>query len=237
VESFQYFEGMDIVFGFSEDTVEVYSLEPFQYLETIEGLTRFREQKGMNYLFGAHKKQAPIHVYSRDPFCYLWTIDEGDESEAGDDPTVDAFRLTDGREFAAYREFLYGLHSQEIIPMFGPGGLIPDETGSKYVEKFSSEGWACIVVRNENVIIDLSDRSIKGRIPCSASGSPGFYGQQDEETGRNSAEYFGSGGIVYRYRAEKTELPADIDGQIALARELLGSRELTDPERREWHLN
>ena len=237
VEAFAYFEGMDVVFGYSADAMEVYSLEPFQYLGTMEGISWIYEIGGMNYLYAAHKKEGPIRIWSRDPFRELFTVGEENTDGVGDSPNVDFLRLSDGREFVERTDILYELPAGEKTPLYGDGGLMPGETGSRYAVNFSSEGWACIVVRDENIILDLSDGSIRGRIPYSSFDSPGFYGQQDGETGRISAGYFGSGGIVYQYREKEIEVPADIDGQIALARELLGDRELGDSERREWHLD
>ena len=236
VTKFVSFKGMDLVFGFSGQAVEIYSREPFRYLETIEGISSFREQKGMNYLFGSRRFRAPLLIYSREPFEYLSALEEDlwDREIGAEYLDIYVVKLTDGREMLSYGGTFYDLRTGEEIWPIREEELV--DQWSSYGQDISSEGWICLRIRDSLCIWDLADGSRKGSIPIESVYAKEFYGAYDENTGLSSASYYRSGSIVYQYREEALEVPPDIDGQIRLARELLGSRQLTAAERREYHL-
>ncbi len=235
VTQFAFFEGMDLVFGFSGEAVEIYSLEPFRYVKTMDGISSFREQKGTNYLFGSLRFHLPLLIYSKEPFEYLSALEEDQwDREVAEYIDICVVRLGDGREMLSYGGIFYDLDTGEEIWPIKEEELIDQWTS--YGRDISSEGWISLRIRDSLVIWDLADGSMKGKVPIDSVYTKEFYGAYDENTGLSSAEYYRSGSIVYKYREKALTVPPDIDGQIRLARELIGSRKLTAEERRIYHL-
>ncbi len=226
---------MDLAFGFSGEAVEIYSLEPFRYVKTMEGISSFREQKGTNYLFGSLRFHLPLLIYSKEPFEYLSALEEDQwDREAAEYIDICVVKLGDGREMLSYGGIFYDLDTGEEIWPIKEEELIDQWTS--YGRDISSEGWISLRIRDSLVIWDLADGSMKGKVPIDSVYTKEFYGAYDENTGLSSAEYYRSGSIVYKYREKALTVPPDIDGQIRLARELIGSRKLTAEERRTYHL-
>ena len=235
VTQFAAFEGMDLIFGFSEEVVEVYKREPFSYVGTIEGISSLREQKGTNYLFGSNRFHLPLRIYSKQPFEYLYTLEEDQwEREVGEYVDFHVVMLSDGREMISYGGKFYDLLTGEEIWPIKEEDLVDQWTS--YGQEISSEGWICLRIRDSLVIWDLADGSRKGSTPNESVFTKEFYGAYDENTGLSGAEYFCIGSTVYKYREKALVVPPDIDGQIRLAKELVGDRRLTAAERRAYHL-
>ena len=110
------------------------------------------------------------------------------------------------------------------------GGAVPE---------FSGEGLALISGVNMLRLWDLEKdeefAKLEVRIPADA---PDQYpkityellGPVNEETGRRTASVIAANGMVYEYRQAR-DVPEDLAGQMALARELLGDGwELTEKE-------
>ena len=235
VTQFAAFEGMDLVFGFSEEAVEVFTREPFRYAGTIEGISSLRAQKGTNYLFGSRRFRLPLRIYTMQPFEYMHTLEEDQwEREVGEYVDFHVVKLSDGREMLCYGGSFYDLLTGEEIWPIKEEELVDQWT--RYGQEISSEGWICLRIRDSLVIWDLADGSRKGSAPNESVFTKEFYGAYDENTGLSSAEYFCIGSTVYKYREKALVVPPDIDGQIRLAKELVGDRRLTAAERRTYHL-
>ena len=246
VGSFQRFEGSDVVFGYQNLSyytegynTEVYSAQPFKYLETLENVNKIEEQKGTDYLFGSRLGRIPLAVYTRDPFSHGVIFNEGSEEKVSQYPDSTAVRLPDGRTVLLYHDdCVYTLPEGELLVDFHGeqfGGL-------RRIGAVSSEGWIQLTIRDEDVFWDVASGRVTGRIPFKAPEYPSdlvntFCGPEDKTSGRCSASAYIMGGMVWEYRENAREVPDDLKGQMTMAEEMLRDRKLTVSERNKYHLD
>ena len=246
VGSFQWFEGSDVVFGYQNlnyytegYNTEVYSVQPFKYLETLENVNKIAEQKGTDYLFGSRLGQIPLAVYTRDPFSHGIIFNEGSEEKVSQYPKSTAVRLPDGRTVLLYQDdCVYTLPEGELLVDFHGEQF----DGLRRIGAVSSEGWVQLTIRDEAVFWDMAAGRETGRIPFKAPEYPSelantFCGPEDRRSGRRSASAFIMGGMVWEYRERAREVPGDLEGQITMAEEMLRDRKLTVSERNRYHLD
>lgn len=112
---------------------------------------------------------------------------------------------------------------------------IPFVYGADWNQAFSSEGYLAYVYGESEVrVYD----PIKGQIIRSFdaytyplySRDIAFAGKVDESMGLPGAEFIKCGNLLYKYQEKEIPVPADLEGQIALAHEFLGGRTLTEAE-------
>ena len=113
---------------------------------------------------------------------------------------------------------------------------LPEEYGTQWRRELSCEGYL-LGVRGESEVLVYDPGEGRMVAVWEAITYPvttedvSFAGETDAQTGRCGAERIRCGNILYEYRAEETPVPEGIEEQIALARELLAGRELTEQER------
>ena len=247
VGSFERFAGSDVVFGYQNlyytdegYNTEVYSAQPFRYLETLENVNKIEEQKGTDYLFGSKLGNIQLFVYTRAPFSHGVIFNEGSTEKVSQYPISEAVKLPDGRTVMLYHD--------DCVYTLPEGELMVDFHGEQFsglrrvLQNLSSEGWIPLVIRDETVFWDIAEGRERGRIPYKAPEYPAdlsnvFCGPTDEASGRRSASAYIMGGMVWEYRESATEVPEDMEAQIALAKELLRDRKLTVSERNRYHLD
>ena len=228
---FRVFDGADVILGVTGSFIEVWSGEPFRYLETLEGVTDFKVRGDGNVLIG--EKRKALAVCSKRPFCHLYDIsDEYTANHKFDYGSFNTASAPGGRGYLALKSVVYDLNTGKFLRDFGNlnGGAVPE---------FSGEGLALISGVNMLRLWDLEKdeefAKLEVRIPADA---PDQYpkityellGPVNEETGRRTASVIAANGMVYEYRQAR-DVPEDLAGQMALARELLGDGwELTEKE-------
>ena len=95
-------------------------------------------------------------------------------------------------------------------------------------------------------IFDLADGHPVQVLESPGGDSHDLYGEADPATGQTSASriliytYPDIGSamprIMWEYHESAVEIPEDLDGKIALAKKLLGTRELISSERKTYHM-
>ena len=104
-----------------------------------------------------------------------------------------------------------------------------------YLQALTGDGKLLCTVNGEPMLWDVKTGEVCGSVPAEYS-SPEPYGPVDETSGLRTSEAINCS-IVYEYHDEAIPVPEDLEGQIALARELLNGRELTEAERKTYYLN
>ena len=231
VTAFQHFEGMDVVFGNSKGAVEVYSVAPFRYLETLEGFSALTDQKGTDFLLG--DAETELRIYTKKPFAVCCTLPaEKDRLYL----TPEVMELPDGRVITTYCGNIYQLPEGTVLYSFFKGDFGGLE---RFEELLSPEGWLPMKVRDRLVFFDISSGKVRGSIPFPNGNNigNGYYGPYDEKRHRRSAAAYHMLGLVWEYRETAIEVPEDLEGQIALAERFLQGRVLKKKERVQYHLD
>ena len=115
--------------------------------------------------------------------------------------------------------------------------------------QLSAEGYVTIQIHDILCMWDLSARQSVGSIPGTYY-KYAICGPYDEATGRCSASLVvadsmdlysayptGTDGMIWELRTTAIPVPSDLEGQIALAKELLNGREMTEAERLRFQLS
>ncbi len=121
------------------------------------------------------------------------------------------------------------------------------QSGAVGILKVSAEGWLPFWLGERLCVVDLADGHIVDMISDTGGDNHSLYGAYDELTGQTSASRL----LIYKYpdyskavprmfweyREEAAEVPEDMEGKIALAKELLGKRRLIPSERRAYFMD
>ena len=102
--------------------------------------------------------------------------------------------------------------------------------------EISSEGMILSSVRNKPTIWRPEDGTLFRDIPIAEDEDPELFGPYDEVTGRRSVRVIRANSYIYQYRESAIPVPEDLEGQIALAKQLLNGRKLTKKERKTYNL-
>lgn len=121
---------------------------------------------------------------------------------------------------------------------------LPGATG---ILRASAEGWLPMWLGDNLFVIDLADGHEIQALRSPGGNSHALYGEKDAVTDQTSASRLliytypsvvldAKPRIFWEYHAAATAIPEDLDGKIALAKELLGNRELIESEKKTYHL-
>ena len=220
------YDGCGVLFALTAEGTEVWQRSPFRYLYSLEGIVDIIDAGGRRTLIGSGRG---LTVFNRDPFRELYTIHEGIGTETPvESEYITVSECADGRSWLTCRWTVYDLDSGTLVRSFedeGSSGI-----SSAHSPLFTSDGLALIPGFRGVSVWDLkaqektaSIRSIVGPDDWSF-GSFLPYGPTDPESGLQDSSAILLDGIVF-VRREKQEIPADIDGRIALAKELLNRKD------------
>ena len=190
-----------------------------------------------------------ISVYNREPFEYLFSISDEHTIDAGCAPNGSdywnsyfAAALPNGaRRFLIGEKYVYDAEDGEFLYEI-------EDNGQSYgVDRgfleISEEGWLPLRIGDSIHLIDLTDGHDVGIITDPDRSVYQLKGEKNRETGRTSAKlisisnaYSSCPSMMWCYNDEEIQIPDSLKERIALARELLDGRELTDKEKRENYL-
>ena len=191
-----------------------------------------------------------LEVYCAKPFRYLYTIDDAYTTANNTAPDGSTYWtgfapivLENGKRlFLIGLQHVYDAETGNYLYSIEDYGL---SVNNNTVE-VTAEGWLPFLLGDTLIFWDLASNTEAGRIPDINSSyySYGIAGPADEKTGRSSASVvrmtsskkIGSrfANIVWEYRDTAVKVPKGLTAQIELAKELLGSRELTRAERKKY---
>ncbi len=133
-------------------------------------------------------------------------------------------RVPDGN----YSKAVYDLNTGKLL-------CIISATGMNFDMELTGDGKLLNSVAGTPTLWDLKTGELFASVPESDN-SPEAYGPRDEASGLRTSAAINCG-TIYEYREQAIPVPEGLEGQIALARDLLNGRELTDDERKEYFLN
>ena len=225
--------------------------------EAIPGRTRdlgrFWKIKGFeDRIFGLGA--GGVQVYSREPFRLLYTVADERTADARMVPDGNTYwigfgavALPDGNRFLVVdMKHFYDAETGEFLYSIEDMG---QSIGGQVVQ-FSAEGYMPLVFGDNLCLWDI-EAGEPFWVFRNADERYLLYGPLDEASGRRSASRIVLGcddnnwpsgydlpveGVVWEYRAEALPIPEDLEGRVALARELLKGRELSPSERTTYHL-
>ena len=192
-------------------------------------------------------------VFSRDPFRLMYAVHDMHTEQADTAPTRGSYwtglfpaALPNGERYIVVgSQYVYDGETGAFLYGIEDYG---QNMGGRTMQ-LSAEGYVTIQIHDILCMWDLSARQSVGSIP-------GIYyryaicGPYDEATGRCSASLVvadstdlysayptGTDGMIWALRERAIPVPSDLEGQIALAKELLNGREMTEAERLRFQLS
>jgi len=216
------YDGCDVLFALTGEGTEVWQRSPFRYLYTLEGITDIVDAGGRRTLIGSGRG---LTVFARDPFRELYTIREGIGTDTPvEDEYITVSECADGRSWLTCGWTVYDLDSGALVRSFADEGA--SGLSSARSPLFTSDGLALIPGFRGVTVWDLrvpekvaSIRSVVGPDDWSF-GNYLPYGPTDPGSGLQHSSAVLLDGIVFE-RREKQEIPPDLAGRIALAKQLL----------------
>ena len=115
-----------------------------------------------------------------------------------------------------------------------PAGL-PHDYGMEWHHAYSCEGYLLYVYGEAELFVydPVHKKNVASMTSFTVPLYPenvAFAGETDADTGARSAQYVRCGDTLFTYNEKETPLPESLDSQIALAKEYLGERVLTEEE-------
>ncbi len=246
--------------GKADTATEAFSAGEMKEIPVYDGETALREEIPFAITHFMDKAGFPdrIHglakhgaaVFSAEPFRLLFTIQDEHTEEVTTAPDGSTYWtgfelacLPDGeRRIIIGERYVYDEKDGSFLFEIENHG---QNTPYTFIYP-SAEGWLPLWFGGELVFTDLADGHTVGAIRSPSGNRHTLYGPLDS-LGNSSAS------LVYvyldydrrsdppryywEYREKEIEIPKDLDGQIALAKELLNGRKLIPSERRKYHLD
>ncbi|MBQ1888235.1 MAG: hypothetical protein II166_06120 [Firmicutes bacterium] len=208
----------------------VFSADPVRYLTTLEGVVKVWPLPGSEYLLATTGER--LEVYRADPFELLYTFEDACTTHLEPSYYYSMPGFPDGRQW------MYAEGRTKAVYDLAAGRrlCLIDEPGQDSDMQISSEGLILTSVNDVPTLYRPEDGSVFARIETANDFDPTLFGAWDEETQRRGSEVIRADATMYIYREKAVPVPEDLPGQIALARELLGGRELTRKERKAYDL-
>ncbi len=209
----------------------VLSTAPLKYLTTLEDVIAVWLLPGTDYLLGSTGEQ--IKVYRAAPFEYLYTLADRHTYHLNASYYFEPFLFPDGREW------MYGKSENgKVVYDLKTGKTVSEITvsGLEYDQVIASDGMIVTSVNSVPTLFRPEDGSVFASISGVDETDPTLYGAYDEASGRRGHELIRAGMTMYMWRNGAIPVPGDLEGRIALAKELLAGRQLTEKERRTYGL-
>lgn len=204
-------------------------------------IVRFLDYDGFSDFIFAAGNSHGLEVYDREPFAPRYVIND-EHTARIDTSKFEAVAFADGSRYLVLGEiYVYDAENGTFLYEI-------DDHGQKLGdEMFSSDGLMTLNYADTLYLWNMAQGTVFDSIPGVKDYT--LFGPYEKSTGRRDASLlavirnnnslsFGNeetlsnnGGYVWEYHRDARSVPEDLDGQIALAKELLHGRTLTETER------